>query len=451
MKTLLAALGLGLFACAGQGAADAVTNSPTSRDLVIRALAYSPALRAVERQADAARQQGAQAVAAGRPSVEADAHAGHFEGLSDARFGPSVTIPSVADRYSARLGVAQPLYTGGEQSARQRAARRMIESAEAETESVQGRVAAQTLAAYWSWSQAVSLADALHDTVTWMEAHLLDVRALRGAGLASETDLLAAEAQAEGARLRLSEAGRKSDLARASLSRLAGMELAAEQRPRQAPPAFVEEGLPTLDAALLRSTNRAELVILERTVRALDERVRAARGAGRPQVYASAWYEQGNPNFYNFPLEEKWQDTAFVGITATWKVFDSGLVKAGVKEQIARRDAAAGTLAEARDEFRLDARRAHIELGSALHRVRAAARTEAAAERSLRQATDHWKNGMARHSDVLDAEARHSEARCARLGACADVMLAKAGLAFATGDLLQLVEKPGGPLAEPLE
>ena len=86
-----------------------------------------------------------------------------------------------------------------------------------------------------------------------------------------------------------------------------------------------------------------------------------------------------------------------------------------------------------------------------MQRARTAARTEAAAERGLRQAADHWKNGLARHSDVLDAEARFSEAKCARLSTCADVMLAKAGMAYAMGDLTHLLEKPTGPLAESLE
>ena len=440
----------GLCMTAGM-AADAPTNAPSPRDLVLRTLVYSPALRAAERETDAARQQHAQAMAAGRPSVEADASAGHYEGLKDAVIGPGVLIPSVADRYSARLGIVQRLYTGGEVSAQRRAARRMTEAAEAEYGSIRSRLAMDALAAYWSWSQAGSLTDALRDTVAWMEVHRLDVRSLREAGLANETDLLAAEAELERGRLRLSEAGRQADLARAALSRLVGAEIAAEQKPRQAPASFSEEGLPSLDATLLRVTNRVELARLEHNVQALEESVRAARAGGRPHVSAAAWYEEGQPNLYNFPLEEKWQDTAFVGLTASWTIFDSGLVKARVKEKIALRDAALGALDEARDQLRLDAQSAHIALGNALDRVRAAARTEAAAERNLRQATDQWKNGLARHSDVLDAEARHSEARCARLSACADVMLAKAGLAYATGDLTQLVEHPVGPLAEPLE
>ena len=447
---------LGLLFCAGLplaggAAGDPLTNAASPREFVLRALAHSPSLRAAERQTDAARQQHAQAMAAGRPSVEAEANAGHFEGLQDAVIGPGVVIPSVADRYGARLGIVQRLYTGGEVTAQRRAARRLTESAEAERESVRGRVAMDTLAAYWSWSQADSLVEALRATVAWMEAHRLDVRSLREAGLANETDLLAAEAQLERERLRLSEARRQADLARAALSRLAGTKIAAEQKPRPAPAEFAKEEIPSLDATLLRSTNRAELAHLECAVRALDENVRATRADGRPQVSAAAWYEEGRPNLYNFPLEEKWQDTAFVGLTASWKIFDSGLVRARVKEKMAQRDAALGTLDDVREQLRLEAQRAHIELGNALDRARTAASTEAAAGRSLRQTLDYWKNGLARHSEVLDAEARHSEARCARLGACGDVMLAKAGLAYATGDLMQLVEEPRGPLAEPLE
>lgn len=452
MHKILSAAGLGILlgACAGAAAAGP-TNAPSPRDLVLRALEYSPALRAAERQADASRQQHAQAIAAGRPSVEAAGGVSRYEGLHDAVIGPGAVIPSVADRYSARLGIVQRLYTGGEIPARRRAALRMIEAAEAERDSVRSRVAMETLAAYWLWSQAASLADALRDTVAWMEAHVRDVRALREAGMASETDLLAAEAELERARLRLSVAGRQSELARAALSRLAGAEIDALQKPRAARAAFAGEDLPSLDEALLRTTNRTELVRLERTVRAMDERVRAERAGLRPQLNAAAWYEEGRPNLYNFPLEDKWQDTAFAGITASWKLFDSGLVQARVKEQLALRDAAVAALDDARDQLRLDARSAHIALGNALDRVRAAARTETAAERNLRQAADQWKNGLARHSDVLDAEARRSEALQARLSACAEVMLAKAGLAYATGDLARLVEKPAGPLAEPLE
>jgi outer membrane protein TolC len=67
-----------------------------------------------------------------------------------------------------------------------------------------------------------------------------------------------------------------------------------------------------------------------------------------------------------------------------------------------------------------------------------AQRVETSARRNLAAATDLWRNGLARHADVLDAHAQLTDAQYALMAARADLELALAALDHATG-----VRQPG--------
>ncbi len=54
----------------------------------------------------------------------------------------------------------------------------------------------------------------------------------------------------------------------------------------------------------------------------------------------------------------------------------------------------------------------------------------------MEAATDLWQNGLARHSDVLDALARLTDAQYQLNAAQADIVLAQAQLNHATGKLV---------------
>jgi len=68
-----------------------------------------------------------------------------------------------------------------------------------------------------------------------------------------------------------------------------------------------------------------------------------------------------------------------------------------------------------------------------LARLKTSKHAEASATRNLQVATDLWKNGAARHADVLDAQAKLTGTTAQRIAAEADVLIAEATLKHTIG------------------
>jgi outer membrane protein TolC len=396
-------------------------------------LAHSPALQlaAGEERAMAARMD--QARAAGEFNISADARAAHYWGLSDQQLGPQIVIPGIPDRYGAGIQATQPLYTGG-QITRTRAAADYAHAAAGHAQrGAAADVALAALSAYWDWSKAVNAVASFSAAVRRVEQHNADMQNEHKAGLVTESDALATTVQMENTRLELAEAGRHVETARAQLAYLMGRELPAAAQPL-AVTATPAEGTPEEAVLLgLAQTNRAETAARRFEVRAAEEQMEAARAERRPQFAATARYEQMRPNQLDIPPADEWNYDAFVGLTATWTLWDSGLTRAKVAEAAVRRDQARQRRQQTADQITLEVRAGRVNLANALERLTVARRTVESATRSLKAADDLWKNGLTRHVDLLDAHAQLTAAEFQAVAARADVELARAELDHATG------------------
>jgi outer membrane protein TolC len=173
-------------------------------------------------------------------------------------------------------------------------------------------------------------------------------------------------------------------------------------------------------------SNRAELASLRLNTRAAMALTEATRADRRPQLALIARYEQGNPNTRNFPPEDQWQDDALIGAAVSWNLFDGGLTRARIAE--ARLQATKQQLQlEAQEEALLNFHHACSSLKTATH-------AESSAKRNLEVANTLWKNGSARHSDALDAEAKRTLTTAQRIAAESDVRIRRAALKHAMGD-----------------
>jgi outer membrane protein TolC len=403
--------------------------------IVQAALAHSPALQlaAGEERATAARMD--QARAAGQFNVSADARAAHYWGLYDQQLGPQIVIPGIPDRYGAGLQATQPLYTGGRVKRTRAAADSLHTAAGHAQRGAAADVALAALSGYWDWSKAVNAVASFRAAVQRVEQHNADMQNSRKAGLVTESDALATTVQLENTRLGLAEAGRRVETARAQLAYLMGRELPAAAQPL-AVTAAAPEGAPEETALLdLARTNRAETAARKFEVRAAEEQMEAARADRRPQLAVTARYEQMRPNMLNIPPADEWNYDAFVGVTASWSLFDSGLTRAKVAEAAARCDQARQRQQQTADRITLEVRAARVNLANACERSTVARRTVESATRSLKAADDLWKNGLTRHVELLDAHAQLTAAEFQSIAARADVELARAALEHATGKL----------------
>lgn len=404
-------------------------------DVVAAALEHSPSLRAVDQEVAAADARSRQARALSLPVIDARAAAAKYDGLEDAALGPTQVIPAVEDRYSASIGLTQPLFTGGRVSGQQESAGFQRGAAAENRRGARSDIALEALRAYWGWSKAFYLAESLCASVQRMETHDADMRNLKQAGLATDNESLATDVLLEQTRLQLESALHQVDTARARIAYLTGRELPDAAVPDQAE-AAADLAMPPEPAALaLAATNRPEAAARRLEAKSAASQADVSRADLYPQLYLTARYEQASPNLLDFPPAEEWKDDAFAGVTLTWSLLDWGLTRGKAAEARARAEQAALREQEASERIALEVREARIALNDALRRVAVAERAERSARRNLEAATDLWKNGLARHADVLDAHAQLTDSEYEVIAGRADVVLAEAALQHAMGRL----------------
>ena len=425
-----------LWLAAALSVAGASATSEPSRvtpDQIVRdALAHSLALQVSEKEVRAAEARKAQTDSLTKPTLDIEARAWRYEGLEAVSLGGLLTIPAIESRYAASATLAQPIYTGGRITSERENAEHLRRAAGYRRRATEADVVLQALTAYWGWSKAYYSVSALQAAVDRVAAHAADMRNLREAGMATDNDTLATDVLLDQTRLRLEEARRRVKLTRAQLVFLTGRELADAAAPEEAPPARDTASTPETDAAQAVA-RRPERQALEMQWKASKAQIVSSRADLYPQIFLTARYEQDRPNSLFFPPEDQWQDDAFAGLSLGWQVFDWGRTRASVLEAAQRADQARLRLQQAEEQIALEVTQARIDLEDAGERLPVAARTEDSARRNLEVATDLWKHGLTRHSDVLDAYSQLSDAQYSVTAARADVRLAQASLDHALG------------------
>lgn len=421
---------------ASPAADSTATNTMTVDMMVTRALLHSPSLKMRDEEVRAATSRRAQANAEGLLRIDARAQGLHFEGLQNRPLGPGVTLPEIEDQYSAAIDATQPLYTGGRISARRRGAKLDEAAARATARATVADTILNTVNAYWQWSKAFYRSGSLEDAVRRTEAQSLDVQRRQAAGLALDSDLLAAEVLLDRTRLQLADARRETDTARVVLGRRTGAPVPPDARPSQ-PSTPASPSLPLAEALALARTNRQELVALDREATAVEARVTTEQSASAPQISLVARYEQGNPNTRDFPPTDEWQDDAYIGATATWSLVDGGITRARTSEMRSRARLARLRLQDAEEGVRAQVEETLLSLRHSLAKVATARHAEVSARRNLKVTTDLWTNGLARHSELLDAHAKLTDASYQRITSEADAILAHTLHQYALGLLTQ--------------
>jgi outer membrane protein len=371
-----------------------------------------------------------QAKAQALPTLDAKAQATRYEGLEDSSLGPQTTIEAVETRYSASIGITQPVYTGGRISNQKRGALFQKSAAEQTLHATKSDTILSALTTYWNWSKAYYLVQSLQSAVDRTEAHAVDMRNQHAAGLVTDNDLLATEVQLDQTRLFLEEAKNRVAITRAHIEFLTGNPLSESAVPEKA---VVPAGMANTDTNVV--VNRPEKAARTFDVKASDAQVRSTKSDFYPQVSLVARYEQANPNPLDFPPTDEWNDDAFAGVILSWNLLDWGLTRAKAAEASARAEQARLRLNQVEEQISLEVQEARINLQDAVSRIAVAQRAESSAQRNVEAATDLWKNGLARHSDVLDALARLTDAQYQLNAAQVDVVLAQAQLNHATGRL----------------
>jgi len=402
-------------------------------DVVRLTLAHSPTLKGQEESIRAASARRLQADAGLMPQLDARGQALHFEGLENQALGP-VFIPVIDNQFSASLGITQPLYTGGRVTHQKESARLGEKAAHHARAASASDLTLQALTAYWQWSKAMARIEAYQAAVNRMQALATDTRNLEKAGMATDNDRLSVDVTLDQARLELDDAEQSADLNRIELATLTGRNFSTNEIPQKPVLRPADFQILPLSESLAKATKqRADLASLRLNTRGSEALVDAAKADYRPQLALIARVEEGRPNQRDFPPDTQWRDDALIGATVSWNLFDGGLTRARTAEAKARATREALQCQALEEAVAAQVQRAHLSLQHTLTRLQTSRHAEAGATRNLEVATDLWKNGAARHSDVMEAQSKLTTATARRIATEADALIGQAVLQHATG------------------
>jgi outer membrane protein len=363
--------------------------------------------------------------AADRPSVAFHAgytrtnHVEEFTVPSPAGGPPRVLYPDIPDNWRTRLDLQWPIYTGGRLDALERAARAEAAAAGADLAAARADLRLEVARAYWALVTGRSSVDVLERGLERARSHVSDVRERLAAGLVPPNEVASAEAQESRQRMLLIEAGNQRDVAASELARLMG-----ENVLRPIEPAEI---------LALGPESVAQLQALVNEAQASRERQTAAAAATRPVIALAGGYDYARPNPRIFPRAGRWDDSWDAAINLTWSLWDSGRSRAEVAEAAALATAVRQRLAEFDSVVAMEVRQRLLEIESGRAAVAAADDAVRSAEEARRVVAERFAAGVVTHTEVLDAQVALLQAELDRTRALANVRLAEARLARATG------------------
>lgn len=437
------ALAAGLVAGVGPAAATAGAAEPLELPAAVRlAREHNPMIRESEAGRDAARAAKREAWLSRLPAVTAretfvrtDSPADVFGlQLMQERFSFPVftqsdpNAPDPFENYGTQFEARMPLFTGGALSAGIRQAGRMAEAAEAMRGHTVRAVELGVTEAYLGTLLAArfgELAQKAHETTA---RHVDQAQAFSDVGMIVESDLLQARVQLARMEETLVRARNGERLARAGLNRAMGVDQAREFLLTEAPE--LAEPVPTsLDEALAAARrDRLDLRASERRVEAMKAGVAGARAEYLPQVGLAARWDWNDDR----PFGDAGDSYALVA-RAEWSVWNWGQTHARVSRRQGEYRVAREAGRAYADQVEFEVRRAWQAVDEARVRRAVNAGAVAAAEKALSILEDRFAQGVARMTDLLDAETMAHEARVREAQAQSDWQLAVRTLAYAMG------------------
>ena len=411
-------------------------------DAVRLARAQSPMIREADARKEAARAAKREAWLYRLPSVEGREIALRTDSPADVfglqlmqeRFSfPTFTQtdpndPEDFDNFTTELEVRLPLFTGGSLQYGIRQAGRMAAAAEAVRDHTVRAVDLGVTQAYLGALLAGrfrELAEAAHATTA---RHVDQAEAFYDVGMMVESDYLQAQVQLAKMDENRIRARNGERLARAGLGRVLGVDQAREFRLEDV--AGTEPTLPGSyeDALATAMSNRADLKAVDRQIEAAHAGVGRARGEYFPQIGVSARWAWNDDRAFGTHGESR-----TLAAMAEWKLWNWGQTHARVSRAKHEARGAEEAGRAYRQQLEFEVRQAWQAVEEARARLAANQGAVGAAERALAIIEERFGQGVARMTDLLDAETQAHEAQVRETQARFDLRTATRTLLFTIG------------------
>ena len=349
--------------------------------------------------------------------------------ISAADFNPAfLNNPGYINNYQTRLNVSMPLYQGGALWAGKRQAEHQSQSAVMGHASMRQQIIFQTIQAYARSRQAQASVLAMKSAVDAAQKRYRDTQALQKRGVLIESDVMDAHVHLLRSRLQLKQASNAQASAMEQLQRVLGADDASILHIQgDVKLADMPGSLNALVAQAL--AQRPDLKALEAAALASQAEVDQKRAAFLPQVNLVAGQE------WNASTPSLKNRNTMIGATVSMNLFAGGTDKARIRVSRAKAIALELKIADQKQQIRNNVARAWRQLDESRARQASEQQALEQSQESLRIKSLRFEQGLAKTSDLLDAQSQVDQTRLSRIQAGFDVSIAQAALLLATGSL----------------
>ncbi|MEI7838961.1 MAG: TolC family protein [Methylococcaceae bacterium] len=288
-----------------------------------------------------------------------------------------------------------PIYTSGKITHNINAAQATLDATQASEQVAALNLKMQVADSYIAVLRLEDAVQVAQSHIHSLESHQKDVKDLFDQGVVAKNDVLAADVELLNAKQLLLQAANVYDNAKARYNQLLTRPLTAKVELAKQVPELPKSTLENLNQSAL--TQRPELVVLNEQIESLHEQTKAMKAGLLPQVALNGGYQYQQNRYQAY--EGLWQ--ANVGVD--WKLYDGSTNHKG---EAFEKQALA--LKEQREELSgqilLQIRQAWLDSQETQQRLQVAKQTIVQADENLKVTTDRYQQGLATHTEVIQAE-----------------------------------------------
>ncbi len=409
---------------------------------VEEALTASPELEQIRQRMRAAAEQVRQADATFYPrlivsedyNITNNAVFALMDIINQRRFRPDIDFnnPGTQQNFGTRLRGEWALFEGGSRWYDRKATIAQQRSVSAELAAARNQLVARVTEIYYQWLQArafIGVAEqALQSAQT--DERLGEARLRAEAALPSEVSRLKARrAEAHG---NLVTAQTNALKLQAGLERL----MARPIQPAEIPDPGISMAVAQHEARPKDADHNVEIALGKRPemsavrslIQAARERVRSAQGGLLPRLGSNVDYALDSENLGKFA------DSWFVGIQATWPLFEGGLSVSRIEEARSRLKEIESRSEQIALDIALEVTQATLAVREAAEKIRVAEERRTWAEKALAEVRQIYSKQAATVDSLLQAEVAWNQAEVAYTAALFEGKIAQAFLRRALGD-----------------
>ncbi|MDD5214668.1 MAG: TolC family protein [Methylococcales bacterium] len=295
----------------------------------------------------------------------------------------------------AQAMASLPIYTSGKITHNINAAQATLDATQANEQVTVLNLKMQVADSYIAVLRLEDAVEVAKSHIQSLESHAKDVKNLFEQGIVAKNDLLAADVELLNAKQLLLQAANVYDNAKARYNQLLTRQLNAKVELSKKFPELPKTSLENLNQNALGQ--RPEIAVLNQQIQSLHEQMQAMKANLMPQVALNGGYQYQQNRYQAY--EGLWQ--ANVGVD--WKLFDGST---GHKGEALEKQALA--LQEQREELSgqilLQVRSAWLDTQETQQRLDVAKQTIVQADENLKVTNDRYQQGLATHTDVIQAE-----------------------------------------------